>query len=146
MTTLPALLILMTSSLAFAASPKTPLQLKCVVFDRHCDASGAVIGDKYEMSAVMKTGQAMVEAQAVTKDGRFTIKGMGITDFRGPKNPKAIITIYDSKTRTGSAAGSAALGRPANPQSDLVFVYDINSIDDSENLFCHSLEGSCEFK
>ena len=138
------LLIVAFAPTSFAEA--TAFELKCVVYDRRCDASGAVVQEKYEMSGVMKSGVYLVSARTETKDGRFVLSGAGIVEVKGPQLPKSAITIYDKKTQTGAAAGRLLLGTSAAPESNIVYVYDTKSADDSESLFCHSLEGTCKIQ
>jgi hypothetical protein len=140
------LMILFFASIPTAFSAAGPLKLQCVVYDRHCDANGEMIDEKHEMSAVMKSGENLVTAETATKSGRFTVRGVGIIELKGPKKPKVAIQLYDSQTRSGAAAGTIGVGRPAAERADLVYVYDVNSLDDGDKLFCQSVEANCEFK
>ena len=138
--------LLIFTSLPIGFAEAAPLKLQCMVFDRRCDKNGGFSHDKYEMSAELEFGESVVKLEGKSKDGRFDFRGYGRIETEGESRPKTVIAIYDSQTRSGAAAGTLALRAPAAPRSELVYVYDTKSIDDGTDLFCHSLEASCDLK
>lgn len=138
--------LLMLACLPPTLAEAAPLKLQCVVYDRRCDKNGDFVGDKYEMSAELEFGESAVKLECKSKDGRFSFRGYGRIETDGEQRAKSAIAIHDAQTQSGAAAGTLALRAPAAPRSELVYVYDTQSIDDGTDLFCHSLEGSCELK
>ena len=118
-----------------------PLTLECTVTKRTC-VNG--LPSKNEVHTIReKMGKTGGMGSVVTDDGRFEVRAYGILEHRGAKRPKSSVLVYDSKTQSGAQAGGVALGSPASPRSEIVYVYDATLSDDSDASLCRAIEASC---